>query len=93
MYFVNFLKSTLGIILAWLLSDRMVMFIYLSSGAKQKNRENLKEMCDLQSGMASAIIQIYLKQVSTASIDFIYMYLLCYWKLFRNGIRIREYFA
>ncbi|XP_066990577.1 nipped-B-like protein isoform X1 [Macrobrachium rosenbergii] len=31
--------------------------------AKQKTRENLKEMCDLQSGMASAIIQMYLKQV------------------------------
>lgn len=29
-----------------------------------KTKENLKEMCDIQSGMASAIIQIYLKQVS-----------------------------
>lgn len=33
------------------------------SGAKQKTRENLKEMCDVQSGMASAIIQMYLKEV------------------------------
>ncbi|XP_042884604.1 nipped-B-like protein isoform X2 [Penaeus japonicus] len=31
--------------------------------AKQKTRENLKEMCDVQSGMASAIIQMYLKEV------------------------------
>lgn len=31
--------------------------------AKTKTRENLKEMHDVQSGMASAIIQLYLKQV------------------------------
>ena len=31
--------------------------------AKTKTRENLKEMCDIQSGMASAIIQLYLKEV------------------------------
>lgn len=38
--------------------------LYFSvSGAKQKTRENLKEMCDVQSGMASAIIQMYLKEV------------------------------
>lgn len=36
------------------------------SGAKQKTRENLKEMCDVQSGMASAIIQMYLKEVCCA---------------------------
>lgn len=30
---------------------------------KQMKTENLKEMCDVQSGMASTIIQIYLKQV------------------------------
>ena len=33
--------------------------------AKTRSKENLKEMCDVQSGMASAIIQLYLKEVST----------------------------
>lgn len=37
-------------------------------GAKSKTKENLKEMHDVQSGMASAIIQLYLKQVGAALI-------------------------
>lgn len=44
-------------------------FVLNFAGAKQKTRENLKEMCDVQSGMASAIIQIYLKQVSQENIS------------------------
>lgn len=35
-------------------------------GAKRSKEENLKEMGDVSSGMASTIIQIYLKEILTS---------------------------
>ncbi|XP_050736968.1 nipped-B-like protein isoform X1 [Eriocheir sinensis] len=55
--------QTLQNIETYLQEEEVRMIKQDQEWAKQKNRENLKEMCDLQSGMASAIIQIYLKQV------------------------------
>lgn len=36
---------------------------FLSTGAKLSKQENLKEMGDVSSGMASTIIQVYLKEI------------------------------
>ncbi|KAK4306344.1 hypothetical protein Pmani_021828 [Petrolisthes manimaculis] len=55
--------QTLQNIETYLQEEEVRMIKQDQEWAKQKTRENLKEMCDVQSGMASAIIQIYLKQV------------------------------
>ncbi|XP_071519960.1 nipped-B-like protein [Panulirus ornatus] len=55
--------QTLQNIETYLQEEEVRMIKQDQEWAKQKTRENLKEMCDVQSGMASAIIQDYLKQV------------------------------
>ncbi|KAK8753828.1 hypothetical protein OTU49_001786 [Cherax quadricarinatus] len=55
--------QTLQNIETYLQEEEVRMIKQDQEWAKQKTRENLKEMCDVQSGMASAIIQVYLKQV------------------------------
>ncbi|XP_042215621.1 nipped-B-like protein isoform X2 [Homarus americanus] len=55
--------QTLQNIETYLQEEEVRMIKQDQEWSKQKTRENLKEMCDVQSGMASAIIQVYLKQV------------------------------
>ncbi|KAK7086913.1 hypothetical protein SK128_008836 [Halocaridina rubra] len=55
--------QTLQNIETYLQEEEIRMIKQDQEWAKMKTRENLKEMCDVLSGMASAIIQVYLKQV------------------------------
>lgn len=41
----------------------MLLFI---TGSKRSKEENLKEMGDVSSGMASTVIQLYLKEILTS---------------------------
>lgn len=40
-----------------------IMFNLISLGSKMSKKENLKEMGDVSSGMASTVIQLYLKGI------------------------------
>lgn len=41
----------------------LIFFLIYVKGAKLSKQENLKEMGDVSSGMASTVIQLYLKEI------------------------------